>query len=110
MRRIVTILMVLCFAFSLVSCKEGPIANSPTSTLSTITPTTAAPGETPLYLSLIWHQHQPFYYKDPVTSLYTKPWVRLHATKDYLDMAQNAGELSQDQSRLQPHPQPACAD
>lgn len=86
MRRIATILVILCFAFSLVSCKEGPIANSPTSTRSTITPTTAAPGETPLYLSIIWHQHQPLYYKDPVTSLYTKPWVRLHATKDYLDM------------------------
>lgn len=29
--------------------------------------------------------HQP-YYKDPFTGLYRLPWVRLHGTKDYLDM------------------------
>jgi alpha-amylase/alpha-mannosidase (GH57 family) len=29
--------------------------------------------------------HQPFY-KDPSTGLYRLPWVRLHGTKDYLDM------------------------
>ncbi len=29
--------------------------------------------------------HQPFY-KNPVTGLYRLPWVRLHGTKDYLDM------------------------
>ncbi|NPV87944.1 glycoside hydrolase [Coprothermobacteraceae bacterium] len=38
-----------------------------------------------LYLSFIWHNHQP-YYKDPFTGKYVMPWVRLHATKDYLDM------------------------
>jgi alpha-amylase/alpha-mannosidase (GH57 family) len=31
--------------------------------------------------------HQP-YYKDPFTGLYRLPWVRLHGTKDYLDMAE----------------------
>ena len=31
--------------------------------------------------------HQPFY-KDPLTGLYRLPWVRLHGTKDYLDMAE----------------------
>jgi alpha-amylase/alpha-mannosidase (GH57 family) len=30
--------------------------------------------------------HQP-YYKDPFTGTYRLPWVRLHGTKDYLDMA-----------------------
>ncbi len=40
----------------------------------------------PLYLNLMWHQHQPFYPKDE-NGLYTRPWVRLHATKDYFDMA-----------------------
>ncbi len=30
--------------------------------------------------------HQPFY-KDPFTGVYRLPWVRLHGTKDYLDMA-----------------------
>ena len=31
--------------------------------------------------------HQP-YYKDPFTGVYRLPWVRLHGTKDYLDMAE----------------------
>jgi alpha-amylase/alpha-mannosidase (GH57 family) len=39
----------------------------------------------PLYVSFLWHMHQPFY-KDPETSIYRLPWVRLHGTKDYLDM------------------------
>jgi len=39
----------------------------------------------PLYLSFVWHMHQP-YYKDPSTDIYRLPWVRLHGTKDYLDM------------------------
>jgi alpha-amylase/alpha-mannosidase (GH57 family) len=41
----------------------------------------------PLYLSIVWHQHQPLYYKDPATGLYESPWVRLHSAKDYYDMA-----------------------
>ena len=40
-----------------------------------------------LYIAIIWHQHQPVYFKDPVTGLYERPWVRVHAAKDYLDMA-----------------------
>jgi len=40
----------------------------------------------PLYLNIIWHQHQPLYSKNPVTGIYTRPWVRVHATKDYYDM------------------------
>jgi alpha-amylase/alpha-mannosidase (GH57 family)/carbohydrate-binding DOMON domain-containing protein len=43
--------------------------------------------EEPLYLSLVWHQHQPLYYKDPSTGLYQAPWVRMHCAKDYYDMA-----------------------
>jgi alpha-amylase/alpha-mannosidase (GH57 family) len=38
-----------------------------------------------LYLNLMWHMHQP-YYRDPVTRVSSMPWVRLHGTKDYLDM------------------------
>jgi alpha-amylase/alpha-mannosidase (GH57 family) len=38
------------------------------------------------YLMLLWHMHQPFY-KDLVEGLYTMPWVRLHALKDYYGMA-----------------------
>jgi alpha-amylase/alpha-mannosidase (GH57 family) len=47
---------------------------------------TADPEEEPLYLALVWHQHQPLYYKDEA-GVYTRPWVRVHATKDYYDMA-----------------------
>ena len=40
-----------------------------------------------LYVNLTWHQHQPLYYKDE-NGIYTRPWVRAHATKDYLDMVE----------------------
>lgn len=40
----------------------------------------------PLYVAFVWHMHQP-YYKNTFTGEYTLPWVRLHATKDYLHMA-----------------------
>ncbi len=39
----------------------------------------------PLYIAFLWHMHQP-YYRDTVTGRCSMPWVRLHATKDYLDM------------------------
>lgn len=39
-----------------------------------------------LYLNIIWHQHQPLYYAD-ADGIITRPWVRVHATKDYYDMA-----------------------
>jgi alpha-amylase/alpha-mannosidase (GH57 family) len=39
----------------------------------------------PLYLAIIWHQHQPLYL-DPVRDMLSGPWVRKHATKDYWDM------------------------
>jgi alpha-amylase/alpha-mannosidase (GH57 family) len=41
----------------------------------------------PLALALVWHQHQPKYLKDLETGEYHEPWVRLHAIKDYYDMA-----------------------
>ncbi|MFW5776466.1 MAG: glucodextranase DOMON-like domain-containing protein [Spirochaetota bacterium] len=40
-----------------------------------------------LYLNLLWHQHQPLYYQDPETGIYSRPWVRVHSTKSYYDMA-----------------------
>lgn len=43
--------------------------------------------DNPLFISFIWHMHQPFY-KDPMTGFYRLPWVRLHGTKDYLDMVE----------------------
>jgi len=45
----------------------------------------------PLYIAFIWHQHQPLY-KSPNSAIshgssrYRLPWVRLHGTKDYLDL------------------------
>ncbi|MCL4475657.1 MAG: glycoside hydrolase family 57 protein [Nitrospirae bacterium] len=39
----------------------------------------------PLSVAFLWHMHQP-YYRDPFTGIYRLPWVRLHGTKDYLDM------------------------
>ncbi len=75
-------LFLVLLAFTLASCVPTPI---PSPVPSTPTPT-AQPEEHPLYLALIWHQHQPLYYKDPATGLYTRPWVRVHATKDYYDM------------------------
>ena len=45
----------------------------------------------PLYVAFFWHMHQPLY-RDTLTGAYTLPWVRLHATKDYLHM----GELLQE--------------
>jgi alpha-amylase/alpha-mannosidase (GH57 family) len=34
----------------------------------------------------LWHMHQP-YYTDPVAGTVSMPWVRLHATKAYYNMA-----------------------
>ena len=39
-----------------------------------------------LYLSFLWHQHQP-YYKDDGDGHFYMPWVYLHALKDYYEMA-----------------------
>jgi len=39
----------------------------------------------PTYLMLLWHMHQPFY-KDLAEGVYSMPWVRLHALKDYYGM------------------------
>lgn len=38
----------------------------------------------PLRLAILWHQHQPYYKSD---GEYLLPWTRLHATKDYREMA-----------------------
>ena len=50
-----------------------------------------------LKIALLWHMHQPFYY-DPLKGMFTMPWVRLHATKDYLDML----ILCKDYERIKP--------
>jgi alpha-amylase/alpha-mannosidase (GH57 family) len=44
----------------------------------------------PLYVAFIWHQHQPLYKSQAEGNgkerQYRLPWVRLHGTKDYLDL------------------------
>ncbi|HTY58527.1 MAG TPA: hypothetical protein VMF59_06895, partial [Bacteroidota bacterium] len=45
-----------------------------------------SPGSAPVYLNIIWHQHQPLYVNPGLDQL-SGPWVRTHATKDYYDMA-----------------------
>jgi alpha-amylase/alpha-mannosidase (GH57 family) len=73
------ILVVLAFILS--ACSQPTAVSTPTDS------TPVSTGEEPIYLSIIWHQHQPVYYKDPETGVYEKPWVRVHASKDYVDMA-----------------------
>lgn len=49
-----------------------------------------------LWLSLLWHQHQPLYRdlsKSDARGAYLRPWVRLHAIRDYYAMAALAGEV-----------------
>ncbi len=38
-----------------------------------------------IYVSFVWHMHQPFY-KDLVSNEYKLPWTRMHALKDYYGM------------------------
>ena len=94
-RRIVVSLALVLLA---AACTSG--ADETTST--TVTTTTEGPTTTttvatrPLldeegfYLVLLWHQHQPLYPKDE-NGIVTRPWVRLHAAKDYWDMAELVG-------------------
>ncbi len=97
MKRTIGLLnVVVQLALLLAACGAEPTATpQPPTAEPTVLPTpkptaaepTAMPAENPLYLSIIWHQHQPLYFKDPETGVYQKPWVRLHAAKDYVDMA-----------------------
>ena len=64
----------------------------PSATTATTTVPAAVEEEEPeFYLMLMWHQHQPRYPLD-ADGVITRPWVRLHATKDYLDMAATVAE------------------
>ena len=59
---------------------------TPSTTVGVSVPPAGAYAGPPLYVNLMWHQHQPAYPKD-ADGVYTRPWVRVHATKDYHDMA-----------------------
>ena len=96
-----SLFLILIFVLSACSSPTSTLnptnrpGGTPVPTESLPTPTSPEPTATvisaesrvPLYLSIIWHQHQPVYFKDPETGVYVKPWVRVHAAKDYVDMA-----------------------
>ncbi len=95
MRRPVAVLVLLVVATACSPSTEG------TTTTTTVAPaaedpsTTTAVARAPLddddlLLVLLWHQHQPLYPKDE-DGVVTRPWVRLHAAKDYWDMADLVG-------------------
>jgi alpha-amylase/alpha-mannosidase (GH57 family) len=48
----------------------------------------------PLHIAFVWHMHQPFY-RDLLSGDCAMPWVRLHGTKDYLDMVKLLSEFPQ---------------
>jgi alpha-amylase/alpha-mannosidase (GH57 family) len=85
-RKLLLLNLTVLFAMVMTAC-SGAVTPS----LAPGTPTQTAASEAfaknePLYVNLIWHQHQPLYYKN-AEGVYTRPWVRVHATKDYYDMA-----------------------
>jgi len=90
--------LLLALVLLAAACTSG--ADETTSTTATTagtatsTTTTVAEratlDEDGFYLALIWHQHQPLYPKDE-NGIVTRPWVRLHAAKDYWDMADLVG-------------------
>ena len=95
------LLLSLGALFLLVACRSvTPVpTNRPTTTQTesdqtpgASTQESPASDDNTLYVAIIWHQHQPVYYKDPETGIYEKPWVRVHGTKDYLDMAKTVAE------------------
>lgn len=91
MRKLAILLILVLWV---VGCSRPPATPTPAATEPPPAPTAEVvtePGgvaaEEPIYLAIIWHQHQPVYFKDPETGIYSKPWVRVHASKDYVDMA-----------------------
>ena len=80
-------LLILCLTGALTRCPGGWVAAA--NKLTNISPRTQSPrpqaNVKPLYLNIIWHQHQPLYL-DPGSDQLQGPWVRTHGTKDYYDM------------------------
>jgi hypothetical protein len=97
MRRLVLALVV--FAVVASACTSSDTDDTTTTatpepevtTTSTAPPAPEALNPDDLFVNLVWHQHQPLYPKDE-DGVVTRPWVRVHATKDYYDMAAMAGE------------------
>ncbi len=86
--------VLIALAVVATACTSGDDDSVETTTTVGGSTITLPPEEAPdpgFYLNLMWHQHQPFYPKDEA-GVYTRPWVRVHATKDYYDMAALAAE------------------
>ena len=96
LRRFLVAFSVLALLASACDSSTEETATTPSTAAPTTTSSSAAPpvveeGPEPLdpdgfYLNLMWHQHQPLYPKNE-NGVVTRPWVRVHATKDYYDMA-----------------------
>ncbi|MCP4966401.1 MAG: glycoside hydrolase [bacterium] len=85
--RLVAVLLVLAFvAAACVSSTDETTTTVTTTAAPAPTTTTTEPPGDQLYLVLMWHQHQPLYPKDEA-GVVSRPWTRVHATKDYYDMA-----------------------
>ena len=83
---------LIIFLLFLTTCSENSLPINETTTTSTTSTTLilneiSNEEEPDIYVMLLWHQHQPYYPKN-ADGHFTKPWVRLHATKDYLDMVE----------------------
>ncbi|HUX77080.1 MAG TPA: glucodextranase DOMON-like domain-containing protein [Anaerolineae bacterium] len=80
--------LIVLAGLLLAACQPTPLPTLPPVPPSHTLPPAHPPSpEDAIYLSIVWHQHQPLYYKDPETGVYARPWVRVHGTKDYHDMA-----------------------
>ena len=97
MRRWWLLLTLLLLAAACDANTEDPTTTTTRTTEPVIeSTTTIATTDRPalstedLHLVLLWHQHQPLYPKDQ-NGVVTRPWVRLHAAKDYWDMADLVG-------------------
>ena len=92
MRRISLLILSLALAAAACTPEDSTEETTTTTAAGSTTTTTAAPSgpdaldPDDLFVNLIWHQHQPLYPKNE-DGVVTRPWVRVHATKDYYDMA-----------------------
>lgn len=95
MRRLLATLLAMALLAGACTSAESDQSTTTSTVAGAPTATTAPPGDGApaadpsdpgFYLMLMWHQHQPRYplLEDGTVS---RPWVRVHATKDYYDMA-----------------------
>jgi alpha-amylase/alpha-mannosidase (GH57 family) len=89
MKRLLAVFAVFAVTAACTQTDTSTTTSSSSTTSTSAAPTTTAPEALDpdgFYLMLMWHQHQPLYPVD-ADGVVTRPWVRVHATKDYYDMA-----------------------